>query len=50
MKICDSIYGEYEIDGVLEELIQTKAMQRLKNIHQGGASFRENMYLKIKKN
>ncbi|CAM4128821.1 hypothetical protein BAMA_22390 [Bacillus manliponensis] len=39
MKICDSIYGEYEIDGVLEELIQTKAMQRLKNIHQGGASF-----------
>lgn len=37
MKIKDEIYGEFEIDGVVEELINTKEFQRLKNIHQGGA-------------
>ena len=39
MKIIDKIYGEFEIEDILEELINTKAVQRLKNIHQGGASY-----------
>ncbi|CDQ18517.1 hypothetical protein SAMN05192559_101871 [Halobacillus karajensis] len=39
MKITDKIYGEVKVDGVLEELIQSKPMQRLKGIHQGGASY-----------
>ena len=39
MKIKDDIYGDFEIEGVLEELINTKKFQRLKNIHQGGASY-----------
>lgn len=37
--INDTIYGEHHIDGVLAELLQSKAVQRLKKIHQGGASF-----------
>lgn len=39
MRIEDKIYGEFEVGGVLEELINTKVVQRLKNIHQGGASY-----------
>lgn len=39
MKIVDSIYGEYDIDGILEELISSKPVQRLKGVYQGGASF-----------
>ncbi|KEK26183.1 HD domain-containing protein [Bacillus gaemokensis] len=39
MQIYDTIYGNFEIDGVLEELLQTEAMQRLKKVHQVGASF-----------
>ncbi|MEB2301506.1 HD domain-containing protein [Lysinibacillus xylanilyticus] len=39
MIISDYIYGEFEIDDVLEELILSKPMQRLKGIHQGGASY-----------
>ena len=39
MKIRDKLYDEFEIDGILEELINTKEIQRLKNIHQGGASY-----------
>lgn len=39
MQVYDTIYGNFEIDGVLEELLQTEAMQRLKKIHQVGASF-----------
>ncbi|MGL5506606.1 MAG: HD domain-containing protein [Paraclostridium sp.] len=38
-KILDSIYGEFEIDNILVELINSYPMQRLKNIHQGGASY-----------
>ena len=37
--IHDSIYGEHCIDDVLAELLQSKAVQRLQKIHQGGASF-----------
>ena len=31
MRIEDKIYGEFEVEGVLEELINTKVVQRLKN-------------------
>lgn len=37
--IVDRIYGQLEIEGVLEELILSKPIQRLKGIHQGGASY-----------
>ena len=37
MKYTDQIYGEFELSGVIEELINTSVFQRLKNIHQGGA-------------
>lgn len=39
MKITDSIYGEFEVEPILEELIKTREVQRLKGIHQGGASY-----------
>lgn len=39
VRIADRIYGVYEIDNVLEELIESKPVQRLKGIHQGGASY-----------
>jgi len=39
MIISDYIYGEFEIENVLEELILSKPVQRLKGIHQGGASY-----------
>jgi len=37
--ISDVLYGEFEVDVVLEELILSKPMQRLKGIHQNGASY-----------
>ncbi|WP_016993934.1 HD domain-containing protein [Lysinibacillus boronitolerans] len=39
MLISDPLYGEFEIDGLLEELIVSKPVQRLKEIHQAGAGF-----------
>ncbi|WP_181349608.1 HD domain-containing protein [Thalassobacillus sp. CUG 92003] len=39
MKLTDTIYGEYVIEGVLEELIMSAPVQRLKGVYQGGASF-----------
>ncbi|EOV9526306.1 HD domain-containing protein [Bacillus cytotoxicus] len=39
MQVHDTVYGTFEIGGILEELIETKAMQRLKKVHQAGASF-----------
>jgi len=39
MKYIDKIYGEFELPGVIEELINTSVFQRLKKIHQGGAIF-----------
>ena len=35
----DYLYGEYIVEPVIEEVINTKEVQRLKNIHQGGASY-----------
>jgi len=37
--ISDVLYGEFEVDQVVEELISSKSMQRLKGIHQNGASY-----------
>ncbi|MES5895406.1 MULTISPECIES: HD domain-containing protein [Bacillus cereus group] len=39
MVISDVIYGEFKVDKVLEELILSKAVQRLKGVHQAGASY-----------
>lgn len=39
MKITDKLYGEFTIENVLEELINSAQVQRLKYIHQGGASY-----------
>ena len=39
MKYVDELYGEYELEGVIAELIQTELFQRLKRIHQGGGIF-----------
>ncbi|MED1112264.1 HD domain-containing protein [Bacillus paramycoides] len=39
MVISDVIYGEFKVDQVLEELILSKHAQRLKGIHQAGASY-----------
>lgn len=39
MVIYDEIYGECKIDKVLEDLIMSEPVQRLKGIHQGGASY-----------
>ncbi|MDT8861194.1 HD domain-containing protein [Alkalihalobacillus sp. MEB130] len=47
MLLTDSIFGHFEITGVLEELIISSAVQRLKGIHQGGASFLVNDLWKV---
>lgn len=39
MKVIDNIYGEFLLDGVLEELILSRPVQRLKGVYQGGASY-----------
>ncbi|KKB72743.1 MULTISPECIES: HD domain-containing protein [Bacillus] len=39
MKINDRLYGEADVEPVLDELIRSGGVQRLKGIHQGGASF-----------
>lgn len=39
MNIKDSIYGEMQVEPILEQLIKTQAVQRLKGVHQGGASY-----------
>jgi HD superfamily phosphohydrolase len=39
MVITDEIYGTYEIEQILQDLILSKPIQRLKGIHQGGASY-----------
>ncbi|HHT7190773.1 TPA: HD domain-containing protein [Bacillus cereus] len=39
MIIVDEIYGEFKVEPVLEALILSKPVQRLKGIHQTGASY-----------
>ncbi|MGL5346248.1 MAG: HD domain-containing protein [Peptostreptococcaceae bacterium] len=38
MILNDYIYGTFEVEPVLQEIIETKEMQRLKGVYQGGAS------------
>lgn len=42
MKIVDSIYGEFDIEPIIQDLINTKEVQRLKKVHQGGANYLTN--------
>ncbi|MFY0543243.1 HD domain-containing protein [Brevibacillus sp. H7] len=37
--ITDPLYGTWNVDGVLAELLLSRPVQRLKRIHQGGASY-----------
>ncbi|MEC1290486.1 HD domain-containing protein [Bacillus mojavensis] len=39
MEINDVLYGRHQLDRVLEELIKSAPVQRLKGVYQGGASF-----------
>ncbi|MGO0062490.1 HD domain-containing protein [Brevibacillus fluminis] len=39
MKLYDELYGQFEVEDVLAEIIHTKTIQRLKNIHQAGAAY-----------
>ncbi|UOE95800.1 HD domain-containing protein [Alkalihalobacillus sp. LMS39] len=39
MILYDTIYGQCEVTGVMEELLNSSPVQRLKGIHQGGASY-----------
>ncbi|PEK62598.1 HD domain-containing protein [Bacillus wiedmannii] len=39
MFISDVLYGEFKVDKVVEELILSRPVQRLKGIHQAGASY-----------
>ncbi|GGE62785.1 HD domain-containing protein [Priestia taiwanensis] len=39
MKIYDPLYGKFDVENVLGEVIQSPPIQRLKNIHQGGACY-----------
>lgn len=39
MIIKDIIYGEFKINPIISEIINTDVIQRLKKIHQGGANF-----------
>lgn len=38
MQITNSLYGTFEIESVLEELISSPSVARLGQIHQGGPS------------
>lgn len=37
--ITDEMYGTYQIEGILEELLFSQPVQRLKGVYQGGASY-----------
>ena len=39
LKLTDQLYGTFEIDPILHELIHSHAIQRLKRVHQGGGTF-----------
>lgn len=38
-KINDELYGEYYIDDVIYEIMETKVFKRLKNIYQSGGGY-----------
>lgn len=39
MIIRDNLYGGSEVEPLIEELINSRVVQRLKHVHQGGASY-----------
>nr|WP_315398881.1 HD domain-containing protein [uncultured Sphingobacterium sp.] len=39
MMVSDIFYGNFELEDILCELISSESIQRLKNVHQGGAIF-----------
>ncbi|WP_148040393.1 hypothetical protein [Brevibacillus fluminis] len=39
MKLYDELYGQFVVEDVLAEIIHTKTIQRLKNIHQACAAY-----------
>lgn len=39
LKVIDQLYGEFEIHPILHELMNSQAIQRLKEVHQGGGTF-----------
>lgn len=39
MKISDALYGEYMLEDVLSALIESKEIQRLKDVHMAGAAY-----------
>lgn len=47
MQIQDYLYGNFIVEPIIEELINTKEVQRLKKIHQGGANYLVNKSLDI---
>ncbi|AHI54979.1 HD domain-containing protein [Listeria ivanovii] len=47
MKITNELYGTFEIESVLEELISSPSVARLGEIHQGGASYLVNPFWNV---
>jgi HD superfamily phosphohydrolase len=47
MVIEDSLYGRFEVSALVEELIRSKPMERLRGIHQGGGIFLVNPELTL---
>ncbi|KIO74512.1 hypothetical protein TH53_25995 [Pedobacter lusitanus] len=47
MIIEDSLYGEFSVSLLIKELINSKPVERLKNIHQGGGIFLVNPALTL---
>lgn len=39
MKLQDDLYGEFEVQAIITDLLATKAIQRLKEVHQAGAAY-----------
>ncbi|MFD1736409.1 HD domain-containing protein [Bacillus salitolerans] len=47
MIVSDPLYGDFQLEDVFEELINSKPIQRLKGVHQGGASYLVNEKWKV---
>ncbi|QNK64502.1 HD domain-containing protein [Pedobacter sp. PAMC26386] len=47
MIIEDNLYGKFSVSALIEELLKSKALERLKGIHQGGGIFLVNPELTL---
>ncbi|RNL51183.1 HD domain-containing protein [Pedobacter jejuensis] len=45
MNIADTLYGNFEVEGVFQEIVLSAPFQRLKEVHQGGALYLVNPLL-----